>query len=333
MNESRMGKRQLSPMVNPLIFGPMSRSFAHHHLLDIESLSAADINMVLDLTETYAKQNNSSNKKSDKLHGKTVVNLFFETSTRTRTSFEIAAKRLGADVINFSTDQSSINKKGETLLDTVMAIDAMKADALVMRHAESGIQKSLSGHLKASMINAGDGTNEHPTQALLDAFVIRKHKKKLEGLVVAICGDIAHSRVARSNIHLLRKLGAKVRIVAPSYFINKDFSGLGVETFDDLTAGITGADVVMMLRIQHERMGQGEFAVSLKDYHQRYGLDHKKLAAAKPDVIVMHPGPINREVELTSKLADDLKHSVILEQIEAGVAIRMAVLDLLLSRK
>jgi aspartate carbamoyltransferase catalytic subunit len=187
--------------------------------------------------------------------------------------------------------------------------------------------------MKASVINAGDGKHEHPTQALLDAFTIRRHKKNLQGLTVAICGDVSHSRVARSNVHLLTKLGAKVRIVAPSYFMPPNYGNLGVESFDNMKDGLQGADVVMMLRIQHERMAQGEFAVSLKDYHQRYGLDHKKLAFAKPDAIVMHPGPVNRDVEITSQLADDPKYSVIHEQVELGVAVKMAVLDLLLSNQ
>lgn len=306
-------------------------SFSHHHLLDIETLSPAEINAVLDLAERYVDQNRAR-KKQNKLDGETVVNLFFEPSTRTRVSFEIAAKRLGAEVINIPVEHSS-TKKGETLLDTVLNLDAMRIDALVIRHPESGVPKSIAEQMKASVINAGDGTNEHPTQALLDAFTIRRHKKKLQGLNVAICGDIAHSRVARSNVHLLTKLGAKVRLVAPPYFSTDKYAGLGIEIFGDMKQGIQDADVVMMLRIQQERMSQSEFAVSLKDYHQRYGLDHKKLEAAKPDVIVMHPGPVNREVEITNKLADDPKYSVIREQVEMGVATRMAVLDLLLSRR
>ncbi len=308
----------------------MANAFPHRHLLDIERLSVADINMILDLAQRYVEQNNSASKKTTKLNGKTVVNLFFEPSTRTRTSFEIAAKRLGADVVNIPIEHSS-TKKGETLLDTMQTLDAMQIDAVVVRHAEDGVPQFIAPHMKASVINAGDGKHEHPTQALLDAFTIRKHKKKLQGLIVAICGDIAHSRVARSNVHLLTKLGAKVRLIAPSYFMAPNYNSLGVETFEDMKEGLQDADVVMMLRIQHERMAQGEFAVSLKDYHQRYGLDHKKLAVAKPDVIVMHPGPVNRDVEITSSLADDPKFSVIHEQVTLGVAVKMAVLDLLLS--
>ncbi|HEU0118394.1 MAG TPA: aspartate carbamoyltransferase catalytic subunit [Alphaproteobacteria bacterium] len=310
----------------------MASSFPHRHLIDIERLSAAEIESILTLAKQYAEQSRAPQKKINKLNGKTVVNLFFEPSTRTRTSFEIAAKRLGADVVNIPVEHSS-SKKGETLLDTVLNLDAMQIDALVIRHSEDGIPQFVAPHMKsASVINAGDGKHEHPTQALLDAFTMLRHKKSLKGLVVAICGDIAHSRVARSNAHLLTKLGAKVRFIAPSYFAAPNFTNLGIETFEDMKEGLKDADVVMMLRIQHERMAEGEFAVSLKDYHQRFGLDAKKLAVAKPDVIVMHPGPINRDVEIASSLADDPKYSVLLEQTEMGVAIRMAVLDLLLSK-
>ena len=309
----------------------MTRSFPHHDLLDIERLSVGDIDTILNLAQGYLGQNRSADKKIPKLDGKTVVNLFFEPSTRTRASFEIAAKRLGADVVNIPVEHSS-TKKGETLLDTVQTLDAMQIDALVIRHVEDGVPQFIAPHLEASVINAGDGKHEHPTQALADALTILQHKKSLEGLTVAICGDIAHSRVARSNIHLLNKFGARVRLIAPSYFAAPNYANLGVETFEDMKAGLSGADVVMMLRIQHERMAEGEFAVSLKDYHQRYGLDAKKLAAAKPDVIVMHPGPVNRDVEISSSLADDPKFSVIREQVEMGVAVKMALLDLLLGQ-
>ncbi|MDP9127510.1 MAG: aspartate carbamoyltransferase catalytic subunit [Pseudomonadota bacterium] len=308
----------------------MTQTFPYEHLLDIERLSPIDINNVLDLADRYAEPAASLSRKSTKLAGKIVVNLFFEPSTRTRTSFEIAAKRLGADVVNIAIEHSS-TQKGETLLDTVLNLDAMGIDALIIRHPESGVPRVLSGLTKASIINAGDGTNEHPTQALVDALTMRRHKNTLKGLIVAICGDVAHSRVARSNINLLHKMGAEVRIVAPPYFNTDAYDALNVESFEDMKDGLKDADVVMMLRIQHERMSQGEFAVSLKDYHQRYGLDHKKLAVAKPDVIVMHPGPVNREVEITNQLADDEKYSVIREQVALGVAVRMALLDLLLS--
>ncbi len=306
-------------------------TFPHRHLLDIERLSLAEINAILDLTERYIEQNRSPNRKSTKLEGKTVINLFFEPSTRTRTSFEIAAKRLGADVVSIPVEHSS-TRKGETLLDTALNLDAMHIDALVIRHPENGTPHLVATQAKASIVNAGDGTNEHPTQALLDAFVLRKHKKSLKGLTVAICGDISHSRVARSNICLLTKFGATVRTIAPPYFATKNYDNLGVTNFEDMKEGLQGVDAVMMLRIQHERMAEGEFAVSLKDYHQRYGLDAKKLAVAKPDAVILHPGPVNHGVEIVSALADDPRHSVIREQVEAGVAVRMAILDLLLSR-
>jgi aspartate carbamoyltransferase catalytic subunit len=310
----------------------MPYAFPHKDLLDIERLSAADIVAILDLAERYAEQNRSAKKKTPILDGKTIVNLFYEPSTRTRTSFEIAAKRLGADVVSVPVEQSSA-QKGETLLDTVLNIDAMQIDALVIRHNESGVPHFIAPQLKASVINAGDGTNEHPTQALLDAFAMRKHKKKLEGLIVAICGDVAHSRVAHSNIHLLTKLGARVRLIAPPYFAENKLKFENVATFDSMAQGLKDADVVMMLRIQHERMTAGEFAVSLKEYQQAYGLNHEKLAVAKPDAIVLHPQPMNRDVEITSRLADDPARCLIREQVEMGVAVRMAVLDLLLNRK
>lgn len=303
--------------------------FPHRHLLDISRLSPQDITTVLDLANQYAESNRQPRKKLDKLAGKFVVNLFFEPSTRTRLSFEIAAKRMGADVINVAIEHSSV-QKGETLLDMVQSINAMKIDALVIRHKENGVPQFLAPHITGSVINAGDGSHEHPTQALLDALTLRRRKGKLAGLVVAICGDIQHSRVARSNIQLLQKMGAKVRVVAPAMFMPEDAAKLQVDTFDSMEAGFKDADAIMMLRIQHERLSEGEFAMSLKDYHQRYGLNHDKLKYAKPDVIVMHPGPINREVEITAALADDKKYSVILEQIEMGCAVKMAVLDLLL---
>jgi len=305
----------------------MARKFSHRHLLDIERLSVADIDAILNLAERCHKS--KTTKKSAKFSGRTLVNLFFEPSTRTRTSFEIAAKKIGLEVINILIDSSS-TKKGETLLDMVEALDAMRVDAVVVRHAEDGIPQFLAPHVKGSIINAGDGKHEHPTQALLDALVMRRHKKKLKGLTVAICGDIQHSRVARSNIYLLNKFGAKVRIIAPSYFMPQDISKLGVEAFDNMKEGLSGVDVVMMLRIQHERLGEGEFAVSLKEYHRDFGLNHEKIKFAKPNVIVMHPGPVNRDVEISGELADDPKYSVIREQVAAGVPTRMAVLELLL---
>ena len=308
----------------------MDQAFPHRHLLDIERLTERDIVSILDLASGYLVRNRSDVKKCDRLFGKTVVNLFFEPSTRTRTSFEIAAKRLGADVINIPIEHSS-TKKGETLLDTVANLDAMRIDALVIRHPEDGVPRSVASQIRASVINAGDGKQEHPTQALLDALILLQYKKKFSDLTVAICGDISHSRVARSNIQLLTKMGARVRLIAPSYFMPPDIKNSNIEVFDEMEPGLRGVDAIMMLRIQHERMVAGEFSISLKEYHHRYGLDHKKLAVAKPDVIVMHPGPVNRDIEITSSLADDLKYSVIRQQVEAGVAVRMAVLDLLLA--
>jgi aspartate carbamoyltransferase catalytic subunit len=308
----------------------MVRSFPHRHLLDIERLSVSDIEAVLDLAERYAAQNRSANRKTAKLNGKTVVNLFFEPSTRTRTSFEIAAKRLGADVVNVVTEYSSL-KKGETFLDTALNLDAMHIDALVVRHSENGIPHFIAPQMKASVINAGDGTNEHPTQALLDALTILRHKKTLKGLTIVYCGDLVRSRVANSFIRLIHKFGSTVRVAAPPEFLTQKFTTFGVETFDDVTVAIKGADVVMTQRIQLERMDDTKLPMPIKEYHRRYGLDHAKLKAAKPDVIVMDPGPVIRDMTISSALADDPQYSVIREQAEMGVAVRMAVLDLLLS--
>jgi len=307
----------------------MSKKFSHRHLLGIEPLSPGDITTILDLAGTYVKQNRSSQRFINKLNGKTVVNTFFETSTRTCTSFEIAAKRLGAEVINFNANVSSISK-GETLLDTMRVIDAMQVDAFVIRHQENGTPSKIVPHVQASVLNAGDGSHEHPTQALLDALTIRKHKGRLDGLKVAICGDIEHSRVARSDVFLLRKLSSSVRIFAPPMFMPRDVKQLDVEVAPAMTDALDGADVVIMLRIQNERLAAGEFSMAPAEYHKLYGLDHAKLKAAKPDVIVMHPLPMNRGVEITDELADDPKYSLVFEQIEHGVAVRMACLDLVL---
>ena len=308
----------------------MSKAFEHKHLYGIEQLSKGDIQTILDLAATYAKSNRSASKKLNKLDGKTVVNMFFENSTRTRTSFEIAAKRLGADVVNFTSSASSMNK-GETFSDTMRVINAMQVDAFVIRHYEDGAVKLASTFVDGSVLNAGDGANEHPTQGLLDALTMLRHKNTLEGLKVAICGDIKHSRVARSNAILLGKMGAKVHFFAPPQFQLRDTAKLGAVNCGSIKEALEDADVVMMLRIQNERLAAGEFAMSSQEYHLQYGLDHGKLKAAKPDVIVMHPAPMNRGIEITSDLADDPKHSVIFEQMEMGVAVRMACLDLLLS--
>ena len=305
----------------------LSSGFAHRHILGIEGMSPADITALLDLSEAYVEQNRAPEKKSSLLRGRTVINLFFENSTRTRTSFELAGKRLGGDVINMSAESSSV-KKGETLIDTAMTLNAMLPDVLVVRHPDSGAVKLLSEKVACAVINAGDGTHEHPTQALLDALAIRRRRGRLAGLQVAICGDILHSRVARSNIHLLGAMGGRVRVVGPPTLIPSAIERMGVEVFHDMRAGIAGCDIVMMLRLQTERM-QGSFVPSVREYFHFYGLDRDKLAAAKPDALVMHPGPMNRGVEIDSDLADDIDRSLIREQVEMGVAVRMACLDLL----
>ena len=302
-------------------------TYPRKHLLAIEGLEPPHIADLLDLAESYALLNRSGKTQRDLLKGRTLINLFFEDSTRTRTSFELAGKRLGADVINMSVSTSSVNK-GETLLDTASTLNAMHCDLLVVRHGQSGAPSLLSQKVDAAVINAGDGTHEHPTQALLDALTIRRHKGRLEGLIVAICGDIAHSRVARSNMHLLTTMGSRVRVVGPPTLIPAEAARLGVEVFHDMKAGLAGADVVMMLRLQRERMSGG-MVPSAREFFRFYGLDAEKLAYAKPDSIVMHPGPMNRGVEIESAIADHPTRSVIGEQVEMGVACRMAVLDML----
>ena len=305
--------------------------FPHRHLLAIEGLHPPEIAYLLDLAESYLLLNRSGKTQRDMLRGRTLINLFFEDSTRTRTSFELAGKRLGADVINMSVSTSSVNK-GETLLDTAGTLNAMQCDLLVVRHDQSGAPNLLAQKVDAGVINAGDGTHEHPTQALLDALTIRRRKGRLEGLVVAICGDVLHSRVARSNIHLLSAMGSVVRVVGPPQLIPAECARLGVEVFHDMAAGLAGADIVMMLRLQRERMGGGSkpgLVPSAREFFRFYGLDADKLAFAKPDALVMHPGPMNRGVEIDSAVADDPARSVIREQVEMGVAVRMAVLDTL----
>ncbi len=301
--------------------------YPHRHLLGIEGLSADEISFLLDLAENYVELSRREEKKTALLRGLTAINLFFESSTRTRTSFELAGKRLGADVINMSIAWSSI-KKGETLIDTAMTLNAMHPDVLVVRHPDSGAVKLLSEKVNCAVINAGDGSHEHPTQALLDALTIRRRLGRLEGLQVAICGDILHSRVARSNIHLLQTMGARVRVVAPPTLLAAEVERLGVEAYLDMLKGLEGCDIVMMLRLQTERM-HGSFVPSVREYFRYFGLDYAKLAAAKPDALIMHPGPMNRGVEIDSELADDIDRSVIREQVEMGVAVRMACLDAL----
>lgn len=297
------------------------------HLLGIEGLKRDFIEEILSLSETYVKKNRSNDRKSSLLKGKTVINLFYENSTRTRTSFELAGKRLGADVINMSVATSS-TKKGETLIDTAMTLNAMHSDFIVVRHPESGAVQLLSEKVNCAVINGGDGSHEHPTQALLDTLTIRRRKGDVKGLTVAICGDILHSRVARSNILLLTTLGAKVRIIAPPTLMPAHAKILGAEPFYDMKKGLKGVDIIMMLRIQTERMEHNALP-SVREYFHFYGLDRAKLAYAKPDALIMHPGPMNRGVEIDSELADDLERSVILDQVEMGVAVRMAVLDML----
>ena len=283
--------------------------------------------MLLDLADSYVEQNRKPNKALSLLQGRTVINLFFESSTRTRTSFELAGKRLGADVINMSVSTSSI-KKGETLIDTAMTLNAMHTDVLVVRHSDSGAVKLLSEKVNCAVMNAGDGSHEHPTQALLDALTIRRRKGRLQGLTVAICGDVLHSRVARSNILLLHTMGARVRVIGPPTLLPSAIDRFGVEVFHDMRQGLADCDIVMMLRLQTERM-QGRFVPSVREYFHFFGLDREKLAAAKDDALVMHPGPMNRGVEIDSELADDLDRSAIREQVEMGVAVRMACIDLL----
>jgi aspartate carbamoyltransferase catalytic subunit len=301
--------------------------FPHRHLLGIEGLTPSEITALLDRSEAYVEQNREIDKKKDVLHGRTIVNLFFEASTRTRTSFELAAKRLGADVINMSVATSSV-KKGETLIDTAMTLNAMHPDVLVVRHPDSGAAKLLSDKVNCAVINGGDGSHEHPTQALLDALTIRRRKGRLAGLQVAICGDILHSRVARSNIHLLTTMGARVRLIAPRTLVPSQAERLGVEVFHDMREGLKDCDIVMMLRLQTERM-QGNYIPSIREFFRFFGLDYEKLAAAKSDALIMHPGPMNRGVEIDSEVADDYGRSVIREQVEMGVAVRMAVLEIL----
>jgi aspartate carbamoyltransferase catalytic subunit len=296
------------------------------HLLGTEGLSPQDALQVLDTAEVFFEVSRRRVRKAPTLRGKTVINLFFEASTRTRTSFEIAGKRLSADVINISGSTSSVTK-GETLLDTVKNLEAMHPDILVVRHGASGAPHFVASHTRSRVVNAGDGTHEHPTQALLDAFTIRRAKGRIEGLVVAICGDVAHSRVARSNAMLLTALGARVRFAGPRTLLPPVEGAYPVQTFDRVEPALEGADVVMALRIQRERLA-GAMLPSMREYSRLFGINAARLALAKPDAIVMHPGPINRGVELDGGIADGPR-SVVLDQVEAGVAVRMAVLYLL----
>ncbi|AMM86857.1 aspartate carbamoyltransferase catalytic subunit [Martelella sp. AD-3] len=301
--------------------------FPHRHLIGIKGLSPIDIGTLLDKAEEAIAFNRSREKKNSVLRGLTQINLFFEASTRTQASFELAGKRLGADVMNMSVGNSSV-KKGETLIDTAMTLNAMHPDVLVIRHASAGAAALLSQKVACSVINAGDGAHEHPTQALLDALTIRQAKGRLDNIVVAICGDILHSRVARSNIILLNTMGARVRVVGPATLLPAGIRDMSVEVFDNMEDGLKDADVVMMLRLQRERMS-GAFVPSIREYFRFWGLDAEKLKAAREDALVMHPGPMNRGVEIATDVADG-PQSVIEKQVEMGVAVRMAVMETLM---
>lgn len=300
--------------------------FPQKHLLGIEGLSAGDITALLDRAEGEILVSRQVEKKKNVLRGRTQINIFFEASTRTQSSFEIAGKRLGADVMNMSVASSSV-KKGETLIDTAQTLNAMRPDILVVRHHAAGAVHLLARKVSCSVINAGDGAHEHPTQALLDALTIRRHKGPLHDLTIAICGDVLHSRVARSNIILLNTMGARVRVIGPSTLMPKGIERMGTEVYTSMKEGLKGADIVMMLRLQRERMA-GSFVPSVREYFRYWGLDQEKLSYAKPDALVMHPGPMNRGVEIDPEVADG-PQSLIAEQVEMGVAVRMAVLEAL----
>ncbi len=318
--------------LRPRNSGPEGASlFPNQHLLMIAGMKPWEITFLLDEAEQWVNFNRQTRKQTDVLKGLTQINLFFEDSTRTRMSFEIAGQRLGADVSSMAVAQSSV-KKGETLIDTAQNLAAMRPDIIVVRHQESGaiqlIADVVSAYTRCAVINAGDGRHEHPTQALLDALTIRRHKGSFEGLTIAICGDILHSRVARSNFQLLMALGARVRAVAPPTLMPTDIERLGVEPYTHMDDGLKDADVVIMLRLQQERM-HGAYVPSTREYYYFYGLTDARLKHAKPDVLVMHPGPMNRGVEIASSVADAVNVSAITEQVEMGVAVRMACLDVL----
>ena len=302
-------------------------TFPHRDLLGIEGLSVSDITHLLDLSDAYVAHNRQRDKKMSTLRGRTQINLFFESSTRTQSSFELAGKRLGADVMNMSVAASAVNK-GETLLDTAVTLNAMNPDLLVVRHADSGAVELLAQKVSCAVLNAGDGAHEHPTQALLDALTIRRRLGHLEGLRVAICGYITHSRVARSNLLLLNRMGAHVHLIGPQTFLPSGAEQLGASVFTSMREGLEGCDIVMMLRVQNERMS-GALIPSVREYYHLYGLNREKLSYAKPGALVMHPGPMNRGVEIDSAIADDTNISLIRDQVEMGVAVRMAVLETL----
>lgn len=318
------------PSANPAGIASPPTAFQHRHLLGIAQLNPVEITELLDRAEAMIPISRSPKKIKPTLSGKTQINLFFENSTRTQASFEIAGKRLGALVVNMSVKTSSVSK-GETLIDTAATLNAMQPNVIVVRHAAAGAVELLSQKVGCSVINAGDGAHEHPTQALLDALTIRQHKGRLSGLTVAICGDIANSRVARSNLMLLNALNVRTRVIAPKTLLPVGIDQLAAEVFTDMNAGLQDADIVMMLRLQHER-ASGLMIPSTREYYRFYGLDAEKLAHAKPDALVMHPGPMNRGVEIDPAIADGAQ-SVINEQVEMGVAVRMAVLDTLLANQ
>ncbi len=308
-----------------LTLAPLA-SFPHRHLLGIEGLSPSEITLLLDLADEAVTVSRQIEKKKVTLRGRTQINLFFESSTRTQSSFELAGKRLGADVMNMSVTNSAV-KKGETLIDTAATLNAMRPDIIVVRHQHAGAVHLLARKVDCSVVNAGDGAHEHPTQALLDALTIRRNKGCIAGLTVAICGDILHSRVARSNIILLSALGARTRVIGPSTLLPSGIERMGVEVFHDMRDGLRDVDIVMMLRLQLERM-EGCFVPSRNEYFRFFGLDEEKLRYAKPDALVMHPGPMNRGIEIDTLVADG-PQSLIREQVEMGVAVRMAVLEAL----
>ena len=296
------------------------------HLLGIQNLSIIEAKNILQEAKSFIKLNRSASKKLDILRGKTQINLFFEPSTRTQSSFDLAGKRLGADVMTMDVANSAL-KKGETLMDTAMTLNAMHPDIIVIRHHDSGAPNLLSQKVNCTVINAGDGRREHPTQAIIDALTIINRKGKIEGLKIAICGDILHSRVARSNIYLMNMLGAEVNVIAPKTLMPKSIERLGVKSFTNMKKGLDRCDIVMMLRLQNERM-QGSFLPSKREYYEFYGLTPEKLKFASKDALIMHPGPMNRGVEIDTKLADDINVSLVKEQVELGVAVRMACLKM-----
>jgi aspartate carbamoyltransferase catalytic subunit len=322
MTSSEHTSKPLPPGVHP---------FPHAHLLGIEGLKPWEITFLLDEAEQWVAVNRSARKRDERLASLTQINAFFENSTRTLLSFEIAGKRLGADVVNMHAASSSV-KKGETLLDTALSLNAMHPDIIVIRHDAAGAVALIADKVDCPVLNAGDGRHEHPTQALLDALTIRHRKGRIEGLKIAICGDVLHSRVARSNFHLLAALGAEVRAVAPPTLMPPAIERLGVQPYTDMDAGIEGADVVMMLRLQRERMS-GAYVPSEREYFRFYGLTAERLARAGEDVLVMHPGPMNRGVEIATEVADDIARSAVTEQVEMGVAVRMACLDVLTRKR